>query len=264
MRFYLNVLAAVIVLAGVVLPISCHTSDQGDNAQNRAAIVDQLYIREPNPEFITEATRILESCGFTVDLWQGAAITVDFYRKLPSMGYKFILLRVHSGLLVTLEGETVKELDTTYLFTAENYTTTRYIADQLTDKVSNALMAENFPLVFAVNSEFLKSTKGKFDRTVVLAMGCESYHYDDMTEAFVEKGASVYIGWSSVVSLEYVDSVTLDLLGNLCTANMTVAAGVSRSMADLGNDPYFDSYLKYYPPESGGRTIKELIWGKMK
>jgi hypothetical protein len=262
MRFYLNILAAVIVLAGAVLPISCRASDHGDNAQNKAAIVDQLYVREPNPEFVAEATRILESCGFTVDVWQGADITVDFYRKLPSLGYKFIVLRVHSGLLVTVEGETVKELDTTYLFTAENYTTTRYVADQLTDKVSNALMAENYPLVFAVNSEFIRGTKGKFDRTFVLMMGCESYHYDDMPAAFVAKGASVYIGWSSVVSLEYVDSITLDLLENLSTDNMTVAEGVSRSMADLGNDPYFDSYLKYYPSESGGRTIKELIGEK--
>jgi hypothetical protein len=262
MRFYLNILAAVIVLAGAVLPISCRASDQGDNAQNRAAIVDQLYVREPNPEFIAEASRILVSCGFTVDVWQGADITVEFYRKLPSLGYKFIILRVHSGLLVSVEGETVKELDTTYLFTAENYTTTRYVADQLTDKVSNALMAENFPLVFAVNSEFIRGAKGKFDYTFVLTMGCESYHYDDLPEAFVAKGASVYIGWSSVVTLEYVDSITLDLLENLCTDNMTVAEGVSRSMTDLGNDPYFDSYLKYYPSESGGRTIKELIGEK--
>jgi hypothetical protein len=80
-----------------------------------------------------------------------------------------------------------------------------------------------------------------------------------MPEAFVEKGASVYVGWSDVVSLEYVDKVMLDLVDNLCTDNMTLAQGVSRTMADLGNDPYFDSYLKYFPAESGGMTVKELI-----
>jgi len=259
MRSYLNILAALIILAVSVLPLSCHTSNQDGSDLNRAAIVDQLYLREPNPAFITEATRILEAYGFTVDVWQGADITVDFYRKLPSLGYKFILLRVHSGLLVSLEQGGATKLDTTYLFTAENYTTTRYVTEQLTDKVSNAMMDENIPLVFAVNSEFIKDAKGRFDRTVVLAMGCESYEYDDMPLAFAEKGASVYVGWSSVVTLEHVDIVALDLLNNLCTENMTLAQGISRTMADLGNDPYFDSYLKFYPAENGNMTVRELI-----
>lgn len=257
MRFFLNILAAVLVLAASVLPLSCSTPEPVDNGSNKAAIVDQLYLRQPNPDFIAEATRLLESYGFEVDVWQGADITVDFYRKLASLGYKFIVLRVHSGLLVDMEGKPV--FDTTFMFTAENYTSTRYVTDQLTDKISYAMMEENYPLVFAVNSEFMKRASGKFDRTVILAMGCESYKYDDLPLAFIEKGASVYMGWSDVVSLEHVDSVTLDLLHNLCTENMTLAEGISRSMADMGKDPYFGSYLKYYPSVSGNSTVWELI-----
>jgi hypothetical protein len=259
MKRILTILVAVLVLAVMVMPSGCRSPHQENGEGDRAAIIDQLYILEANPEFIAGATRILQSYGFKVDVWQGGDINVDFYRKLPSLGYKFIVLRVHSGLLLSLEEGKVVPLETTYLFTAENYTRTRYVAEQLTDKVSNAMMQENFPLVFAVNSEFIKAARGKFDRTVVLAMGCESYHYDDMPAAFVEKGASVYVGWSDVVTLEYVDKVMLDLLGNLCTENMTLAQGITRTAADLGNDPYFDSYLKYYPAESGNMTIRELI-----
>jgi len=62
-----------------------------------------------------------------------------------------------------------------------------------------------------------------------------------------------------VVSLKYVDEVTLDLLGNLCTGNMTLAQSIDRTMADCGNDPYFDSFLKYYPAESRDKTVRELI-----
>jgi hypothetical protein len=40
---------------------------------------------------------------------------------------------------------------------------------------------------------------------------------------------------------------------------MTVAAGVDKTMAEMGHDPYFDAYLKYDPPESGGKQIEELI-----
>jgi len=105
----------------------------------------------------------------------------------------------------------------------------------------------------------IKDAKGKFKNAVVLAMGCESYCYDDMPAAFIEKGASAYPGWSTVVSLEYVDKVTLDLLEKLCTANVTLSQGISRTMAEHGNDPYFDSYLKYYPADNGDKTVKELI-----
>jgi len=259
MRKHLNIIAAVFILAVLVLPLSCHTPAQVTTDGNRAAIIDQLYLREPNPEFIARATQLLESYGFSVDVWQGAQITVDFYGKLPSLGYKFILLRVHSGLLVSLENGQEKTLDTTYLFTAENYTTTRYVTDQLTDKVSNAMMEDNSPLVFAVNSDFIKSAKGRFDRTVVLAMGCESYKYDDLSKAFIDKGASAYVGWTDVVTLDHVDSVTLDLLRNLVSDNMTLAQGISKTTKTMGRDPYFDSYLKYYPVENGEMTISGLI-----
>lgn len=246
------------MLAVVVMPASCRDLRE-DGGRDRAAIVDQLNILEPNPDFISGATRILESYGFKVDVWQGSDITVDFYRKLPSLNYKFIVLRVHSGLLLSLEEGKVVPLETTYLFTAENYTTTRYVTEQLTDKVSNAMMQENFPLVFAVNSEFIRDTKGNFNHAIVLAMGCESYHYDDMPGAFVEKGASVYVGWNEVVTLKYVDKAMLDLLDNLCTRNMTLAQGISKTMNDLGKDPYFGAYLKYYPSDSGNMTVRELI-----
>lgn len=258
MKHYLLATVAL-VLAALLLSSCGSTPATIDGTRNRAAIVDQLYLLEPNPSFIAGATAILESCGFTVDLWQGKEITVDFYRKLPQHGYKLIVFRVHSGLLLSLRGKEVEPLKTTYLFTGETYTTTRYVSEQLTDKVSNALMTENYPLVFAVNSEFIrKDSKGNFDQTAIIAMGCESYYFDDIATAFVEKGASVFMGWSTLVSLEYVDAAILELLGNLCTENMTVAQGIARTMAALGPDPYFHAYLKYYPVASGNQSIKEL------
>jgi hypothetical protein len=262
MRKCLAGILIVLLALAVLIPLAgCRGAAPGGSQTDKAAIIDQLYLLEPNPSFIARATQILESYGFTVDLWQGGEVTVDFYRKLPAMGYKFIVFRVHSGLLMSLEKEGAKPLSTTYLFTAENYTTTRYITDQLTDKVSNAMMYEKYPLVFAVNSEFIKGADGRFDNTVVLLLGCESYYYDDMPQVFIEKGASAYVGWSTVVSLEHTDKAALDLLDNLCTARLTLAEGISRTMADLGRDPSFGAYLKFYPADSGGKTLPELIKG---
>jgi hypothetical protein len=258
-RVYLHVVVAVCILGLAVLPLGCSNNTPNTPTGFRAAIVDQLYLMEPNQVFIDAAKQILESYGFTVDVWQGAQITVDFYRKLPSLGYKFILLRVHSGLLVSLKNGKAVKLNTTYLFTAENYTASRYITDQLGNRVSDALMENNSPLVFAVNSQFIKSAKGKFAGTVVLAMGCESYEYDDLPLAFIDKGASLYIGWSNVVTLDHVDSATLDLLHNLYSSNMTIAQSISKTTENIGKDPYFDSFLKYYPSTSGNLTISDLL-----
>src|SRR4030042_399627 len=109
----------------------------------------------------------------------------------------------------------------------------------LTDLRLTSGRALMLPSIFTVNSAFIKSASGRFANTLVILMGCESYYYDDMPAAFVEKGASAYVGWSTVVSLEHVDKAALDLLGNLCTANLTLAEGIKRTMDGLGNDPNF-------------------------
>ena len=260
MKHYLTIASVVLALTALISTSCSSAPEKPGSSQGRAAIIDQLYLLEPNPSFITEATAILESGGFKVDLWQGQQVTVDFYRELPKRGYSLIVLRVHSGLLLSMEESGVEPLKTTYLFTGETYTTTKYVSEQLTNKVSNAMMSEKYPLVFAINSEFIrKDCRGNFGNAAIVAMGCESYYLDDIATAFIEKGACAYIGWSTLVSLEYVDTATLDLLGNLCTQNMTMAQAISRTMADVGNDPYFNAYLKHYPVDIGGKNIKELI-----
>ncbi|MCJ7604881.1 MAG: hypothetical protein MUO19_02460 [Dehalococcoidales bacterium] len=253
-----RVLTGLLLVITLVIMVSGCRNNSDDDIQ-RAAIIDQLYVLESNPEFNEKASRMMESYGFTVDIWQGSEITVDFYRELPTMGYKLIVFRVHSGLLISMEGDEPAPLDYTYLFTAENYTTTRYVTDQLSDKVSNALISDEYPLVFAVNSHFILDAKGRFENTVILAMGCESYYYNDMPEAFLEKGASAYVGWDTIVSLAHVDAVTLDLLDNLCTDNATLAEATAATMADLGEDPYFHAVLRFTPPESADKTVQELI-----
>jgi len=40
---------------------------------------------------------------------------------------------------------------------------------------------------------------------------------------------------------------------------MTIKAAVDKTMAEIGPDPDYHADLKYYPPMSGDKTIKELI-----
>lgn len=263
MKIFLKIAAVLFLLVALVVPAGCNNTPTTEQPLNKAVIVDQLSLRDPNPDFIANATKILESFGFTVDVWQGADITVDFYRKLPSMGYRFVLLRVHSGTLVSQADETTTTSDTTYLFTNEEYSTTKYVIDQLSDKVSNALMDKDTPLVFAVNSDFMKSSDGKFNGSFILSMGCESFKYTDLPAAFLEKGAAVYIGWSDIVTLTYVDKATLDLMNNIFTDKMTISDGILTTLGRLGYDPYYNSYLRCTPSSSANKTMLDIL-GQLK
>jgi hypothetical protein len=254
-----RLLLALLLFCTVILSAGCGTPTP-TTREFKAAIIDQLSLRQPNAEFVSQSKTLLESLGLKVDVWQGTDITVDFYRKLPSMGYRFILLRVHSGTLLELSGDNqTTELPFTYLFTAEKYSTSRYVPDQLTDKVAYAIMEEDTPEVFAVNSQFMKNAKGTFDNTFILSMGCESFRHDDLQQAFIAKGASMYIGWSDIVTLEHVDKVTLALLQDFCTGNTTIQQGIENVTARLGVDPYFGSFLKFFPVEKGPQTLREML-----
>ena len=205
---------------------------------------------------ITQMTQELEDCGFVVDLYQGDEITVDLYAELPGYGYRLIIFRAHSGLLVS-EGEVIKR---TCLFTNELYSKSKHVTEQLTNQLARARINKDHPWVFGIGDEFVtKSMKKRFPNTVIIMMGCSCLYLDDLAQAFIQKGASTYMGWHASFGLDYVDEATPILVANLFSKGMTIKEAVDKTMADLGPDPYYHAYLKYYPGESGNKTVKELI-----
>jgi len=252
-----------LALIGLVLFIGCFEEPTVE-AGVKAAIVDQLYILEPNQDFIDQAKTYLEASGFDVDIYQGKQVSVSFYRQLPKHRYKLIIFRAHSGLMQRQEDSQAVVKEETYLFTGETYKTTKYVREQLTDQILPAKMVEDEPSVFAINSRFLlASMSGRFEDTAIIMMGCGTTYLSDMAGAFVIKGASSYIGWDSGVALGYVDEATVVLLQNLFVEELTVAEAVAGTMAQEGADPSTGAKLRYYPKESGDQTIKELIgWEK--
>jgi hypothetical protein len=92
----------------------------------RAAILDQLSLYLPNQTFIENTTSILTNAGFHVDYYPGNEITVDFFRRLPSLGYRLIIMRVHSGLMFK-ENKITKNVT---FFTSETYSTSKYVMEQ--------------------------------------------------------------------------------------------------------------------------------------
>ncbi|MFC1967999.1 hypothetical protein ACFLVX_01240, partial [Chloroflexota bacterium] len=215
-RAYIVLAVLVLGLTGLILFSACSTTKP--EVESKAAIVDQLYTRKPNQTFIEQTTRYLEAYGFAVDLYQGDDVTVDLYRKLPTYGYKLIIFRVHSG---SLGGEDVAH--TTWLFTSERFSEYKYEIERLTDQVTFAGIREGEPWVFAISGKFItESMKGQFANTAVIMMGCSNLYLEDLAQAFVQKGASIYTGWDVLVDLNYVDKATMALVNKLCTEELAI------------------------------------------
>ena len=237
-----------------------------DHARNATAvIVDQLSNLQENEYFVTEVTKELKDYGFEMNLYKGDEITVEFYRQLPTHGYKLIIFRAHSGLLVQ-NGEIIQR---TVIFTNEEYSGAEHVLEQLLGQLVMGTACEGcYPVMFGITPEFISteistskitSMKGRFDDTVVIMMGCSGITLPDLAKAFIDKGASVYLAWDDSVSLNYVDIATAYLMRQLCSGNLSIKEAVDSTMAAIGADPEYGAELKYHPSSNGDKTLGELI-----
>jgi hypothetical protein len=257
--------AWLLIALGIVgIVVSVHLLLLGQASPNnggglKAIIVDQLSSVQENDEFIANVTEELEDYGFEVDVCRGSNVTVDFYRQLPTHGYKLIIFRAHSGLLA----ENEQTQDRTVLFTNEGYSQAKYIPEQLDDRLVMARVSEGYPMVFGIPPKFIRdSMTGDFDDAVVIMMGCSGLFLRDLAPAFIDKGASAYIAWNGSVELYYVDKATAYLVKQLCSGNMTVKEAVDSTMDVIGPDPEHKAGLEYYPSypsDTGDRRLQELI-----
>ena len=240
-------------------PNQTSNQDQTINQQTKpkAAIVDQLSLTAPNQTFIQTAATILKHAGYTVDYYPGEEVTVDFYRILPTQGHSLVILRVHSAL-VSAEDPPVT------LFTSEPYSRTKYVYEQLKDRVGwvtyrfeNGTPKE--PTYFGISPLFVEqSMNGRFQDTIIILMGCNGLTYADMAQAFVQKGAKAYIRWSDAVTASHTNQATIQLLKHLVAENQTIKQAVTETMKEAGPDPEYNSLLLYYPLEVGEQTIEEI------
>jgi len=254
-------LSIVLAMAGVVVFVRIYPGGHAPPDHPglpRAAIVDQLDKLQPNEAFIAQVTSELEEYGFQVHLHQGDDITVDFYRDLGTHGYKIIVLRVHSGLMVE-NGEVLRR---TLLFTNEEYSTRLYSIHQARGRLASGSAGEEDPMMFGITSEFVSSNwgmQGQLEDTVIIMMGCSGIYLTDLAEAFVSRGASAYLAWHGSVYLHYVDDATPYLIEQLCSERATIGEAVDRTMARFGPDPGHKAELRYYPPGVSHKTLEHLL-----
>jgi len=219
----------------------------GSTSEPKAAIVDQLSLNPTtrNQTFTETATNILEQAGYTVKYYRGEEVTVDFYKNLPTHGYKIIILRTHSAPLF----EDGKETEIVNLFTSELYSNSSHILEQQNDEVVIATYYEGSPKYFGITPSFIKNYMKGFNNATIIMMGCDGLKYNKTAEAFIENGAKVCVGWNGPVSVGHTDATTARFLHHLLIQKLTVREAVIQALRDVGPDPDWKSFMLFYPFE---------------
>lgn len=251
LRLILPSVAAAVVAAVLLLPSPAlnlaSPSGGGPPSPLTAAIIDQLDATQPNPAFAEAATETLEATGYTVDYYPGEEVTVDFYRNLPQHNYDLILFRVHSTAVISRGEEAVSSVS---LFTNEPYSESKYYDEQVAGNVGFASYYDDGPQVFGITAGFIESSmNGRFDKTVIIMMGCDGLKNDRAAQAFLNRGASSFISWSDFVLADHTDTATQRLLQHLLVEELPLSEAVARTNGEVGPDPVYGAELRYRPVE---------------
>lgn len=222
----------------------------------KAAIIDQLAEHFPNPEFNETVTNLLRDAGFNVSYYGYKTVTVGFYRELVKRDYGIIILRAHSAL----RGDN-KTVD---LFTSEEYDPNKYgdmRGKGLLTK-GNYTFETEFEFYFTIAPKFIENY-GYFPKSVIIAMGCWSLkpECEQMANAFINRGAKAYVGWTNIVLHEDTDQETVRLLEMLLKKNRTLAYAIDKTDYYIyhGDGETIITRMKFYPQSAGDLRISELI-----
>jgi len=251
--------ASVVVFLCVVLAQPFKMGGNNSPSKPKAAIIDGL-LNYPNQTFVKAARELLSEVGFQVDYIGSESVTVEFYRRLPRLGYSFLIVRVHVGPLFRRLPDGTEISEGTVFFTTEPYDPTRYVGYQENRQLAKAWITGNpDQTYFAVSARFfdLLSPEDKFQNTTVILDSCFAVYLEAdephlMAEALIRRGAKVFIGWDGEVQASHTDAAVLALLKALCIERLTVKEAVKTVMEEVGRDPYYTtSVLVYYPFNAG-------------
>jgi hypothetical protein len=145
-------------------------------------------------------------------------------------------------------------------FTSEKFSEHKY-----EDELNNGLLTKGYyswkpgEFYFAITPKFIENLEGCFPKSIVIAMGCNSLNKTctEMAEAFIKKGAKVYIGWTGLVEPSHTDNETIKLLKMLLEENKTIADAVHDITPDFHFFP--KSEMSYHPKTVGSLKVSDLI-----
>jgi hypothetical protein len=233
--------------------------DQLTKFSLKAAIVDQLSEHFPNSTFNTTATNLLTNAGFSVSYFSSESVNVSFYKQLIEGDYGIIIFRSHSAMRVD---EPIVDL-----FTSEVFDESKYYDYRSAGLLSKAeylvpLGLETGQFYFAITPNFIERF-GSFPKSIIIAMGCSSLNVTGMAQAFIDRGAKAYVGWTNVVLPNDTDYETAKFLGMFLGENRTLGNSLAITNPHNYHDPEKDisviSKMDFYPFSVDGLRISDLI-----
>lgn len=247
LRAVLAIAASVIIVGLAFAAFGWWRGRSGGAGGMRAVIVDQLAFTDPNPSFVEETAKELERAGYAVDYYPSDTVTVDFYRDLPSRGYGLIILRSHVSRARTVLGRNA-EISEVGLFTNEPYNRGRHVDEQRAAQLTIDSYVSREDRYFGVEPSFIaQRTRGHFNGSTVILMGCAGLKTDDLAVAFMTRGAKDFVSWDAEVSATHTDKATAVLVRHLLSERLDLREAVARTMTEVGPDPSFGAHLLAYP-----------------
>jgi len=225
-----------------------------DKPRPLAAIIDQLHDLIPNKVYQQKSLEYLENAGYDVDVYTTKDITVDFFKKLPSMNYKFIIFRTHSF-------EMGEDFSDTFLFTGEKYDVNKYIQEQLYGQIKKGvpigeqelaeLKENNESLTdkeyFVIGSKMMDELMvGTFPQSLIIIGGCESVRNPDLAQSLIDRGASAVVGWDRSINSRENDQVMLALMEEILINKTNIHDSIVSVMEEFGPNLKRSSELIYF------------------
>ena len=195
----------------------------------RALVMDELALNYPDPSFTVNITSALHTAGYAVDYLGPTSTAVDSFRELPKQAYDLVIIRAHTG-------------SSQSIITAEPYSQSEFVVDQLAGRLVPAQVGGG-PVYFALTPKFVRQDMmGSFPESTIVVMGCSALEGTrEIASAFLDKGANLFIGWDSSVSIIHTDSSTVALVRLLSTGtSLTEATKLAG-----GTDPVYGAKLQY-------------------
>ncbi|MGI0056832.1 MAG: hypothetical protein ACREAK_05605 [Nitrosarchaeum sp.] len=244
-----------------------------DDGVPKALILDQLYNEMPNEHFQNTAKEYLETAGYEVDIINTDDITVEFYKNLPTMDYKFVVVRSHGVADESNHNEVG-------LFTGEKYSTDSYILEQLSGTVKKGTPlldltfkpsaqestnwiktdANQYELTskveiidnsqdefFVISSKFInESMNGYFSNTIFFLGGCETLAEPSFAKSLIDREASLVVGWDRPISANDNDKIMLRFLQHFLVDKNDIEQAIDLAQFIPIENMHYPSSLSYY------------------
>jgi len=261
-KIFLPVISVIaIVFVTSILFFQLNTSEVSSyQGPQKAVIIDQLYNEFPNENFQKKAKEYLESVGYEVDIFTTDQITVDFYKNLPKMNYKYVIIRTHG---VSEDGND----NSVGLFTGEKYSDEKYISEQLFGYIKKGATLLDLLFVpdtsksegwvrinstyselkspvrvidnttdeyFVISSSFVNNVMvGNFDKTIFILGGCSTLSDPSFANSLIKRGALVVVGWEDQVGSYTNDQIILKILDDTLVQKMELKESVESEITSF-------------------------------